>query len=134
MRNLTKTIQLGLTAATVAAAPVFGQAAETPPKMPDSATVRAHKKLFNDRDLVMLGASVQTNHFLKNASHGVEVIASPGAYYIGGSLYIVGRLTRQPRIADLGWHGTEAVLLGELTSYAIKGMVGRARPFVAIDD
>lgn len=141
---------------TLTAGPAFGQATDAPQKMPDSATIKAHKKLFNHRDLLMAGAftattlaltpldkslahelqdsSVQTNKFLKNASKGVELIASPGAYYIGGTMYIVGRLTRQGRIADLGWHGTEAVLLGELTSYAIKGLVGRARPFVAIDD
>lgn len=156
MRNLTRRIQVGLGAVTLASAQVFGQATEVPQKRPDSATVKAHKKLFNHRDLVMLGAftattlaltpldkslahelqdsSVQANRFLKKASKGVEVIATPGAYYIGGTMYIVGRLTKQGRFADLGWHGTEAVLLGELTSYGIKGLVGRARPFVAIED
>jgi hypothetical protein len=141
---------------TLTAGPAFGQATDAPQKMPDSATIKAHKKLFNHRDLLMAGAftattlaltpldkslahelqdsSVQTNKFLKNASKGVELIASPGAYYIGGTMYIVGRLTKQGRFADLGWHGTEAVLLGELTSYGIKGLVGRAPPFVAIED
>jgi hypothetical protein len=158
MHSLTRTIQAALCAMTLVVAPAFGQATDTTTGqgVPDSATVRAHKKLFNHRDLVMLGAftattlaltpldkslarelqdsSVQANRFLKEASHGVEIIASPGAYYIGGTMYLVGRLTRQGRLADLGWHGTEAVLLGELTSYAIKGLVGRARPFVAVDD
>jgi membrane-associated phospholipid phosphatase len=84
--------------------------------------------------LELQDSSVQANKFFKNASHGIEVIASPGAYYIGGSLYLVGRIAHLPRVADLGWHGTEAVMMGELTSYAIKGLVGRARPFVTIDD
>lgn len=153
MATLTRKLGIGL-AAIVLAAPSGAQ--EVPQTQPDSATVRANKKLFNQRDLAMLGAwtaatlaltpldkhfarglqdsSVQANHFLKNASHGIEVIASPGAYYIGGSLYLLGRATNHPRLADLGWHGTEAVMLGELTSYAIKGLVGRGRPFVTIDD
>ena len=41
-------------------------------------------------------SSVQTNRFLKKASKGVEVIASPGAYYIGGSMYIIGRIAKVP--------------------------------------
>ena len=55
----------------------------------------------------------QANRFFKDASTRVEWIASPGAYYIGGTLYLVGRLGKYDRVADLGWHGTEAVLLAE---------------------
>src|SRR5262245_3866578 len=36
--------------------------------------------------------NTQANRFFKNASTGFEAIASPGAYVIGGSLYIVGRV------------------------------------------
>jgi membrane-associated phospholipid phosphatase len=134
--------------------PARGQS--VPQTVPDSATVKAHKKLFTHRDAVMAGAfaattvlltpldrhlahrlqdsSIQANHFLRNASHGVEVIASPGAYFIGGGLYAVGRLAHLPRVADLGWHGTEAVLMGEMTGYVLKGMVGRGRPFATNQD
>jgi membrane-associated phospholipid phosphatase len=131
-------------------------AQSVPQTVPDSATVRANKRLFTHRDAVIAGAfaattilltpldkrladhlqdsSLQANHFFRDASHGVELIASPGAYFIGGGLYAVGRLAHLPRIADLGWHGTEAVLMGEMTGYVLKGMVGRARPFVASED
>jgi membrane-associated phospholipid phosphatase len=155
MLRISRTIGIGLVTV-AAAAPMRAQSGEVPQTQRDSETVQANKKLFKHRDLVTLGAwtaatialipldkqlarelqdsSVQANHFLRNASHGVEVIASPGAYYIGGSLYLIGRIAHLPRVADLGWHGTEAVMMGELTSYAIKGLVGRARPFVTIDD
>ncbi|HEU4564339.1 MAG TPA: phosphatase PAP2 family protein, partial [Gemmatimonadaceae bacterium] len=73
----------------------------------------------------------QANKFFKNASKGVEVIASPGAYVIGGTLYLVGRIGGFERVADLGWHGTEAVLLAEGIGYLLKGAVGRARPYVS---
>jgi hypothetical protein len=155
MLSLTKTLRVALVAA-IAAQTAAAQTEEIPQKLPDSATVRAHKKLFTHRDLVMAGAftattlllapldkqlardlqdsSVQANRFLKDAAKGVEVVTTPGAYYIGGALYAVGRIAGKPRIADLGWHGTEAVILGELTSYLIKGTLGRARPFAAADD
>ncbi|HEY2851720.1 MAG TPA: phosphatase PAP2 family protein [Gemmatimonadaceae bacterium] len=75
----------------------------------------------------------QANKFFKNASTGVEWIASPGAYVIGGSLYAVGRLGHFERIADLGWHGTEAVFVADAITFALKGINGRARPFVSND-
>jgi hypothetical protein len=155
MLRLTNTWRVALAAA-LAMQTAAAQTEEIPQKLPDSATVRANKKLFTHRDLVVAGAftattlllapldkqlardlqdsSVQANRLLKNASKGVELIATPGAYYIGGALYAVGRITGHPRIADLGWHGTEAVILGELTSFLIKGTLGRVRPFAAVDD
>lgn len=72
----------------------------------------------------------QTNRFLKNASTGFEAIASPGAYVIGGSLYAVGRIGGYDRVADLGLHGTEAVLFAEGVTFMLKGAVGRGRPFL----
>jgi membrane-associated phospholipid phosphatase len=79
----------------------------------------------------LLDSATQANRFLKHAATGVELIASPGAYVIGGTLYAVGRLADKPRIADLGWHGTEAVLFGDGVTYLIKGIAGRARPFLS---
>jgi len=75
----------------------------------------------------------QANKFFKNASTGVEWIASPGSYVIGGTLYAVGRIGHFDRVADLGWHGTEAVLVADVATYALKGLLGRARPFAAGD-
>jgi len=76
-------------------------------------------------------SSTQSNHFLKTASTGFERFASPGAYIIGGTLYAVGRIGKWDRVADLGWHGTEAVLFAEGVTYVLKGVVGRGRPFLS---
>jgi membrane-associated phospholipid phosphatase len=46
-------------------------------------------------------------------------------------LYVAGRLGKWDRVADLGWHGTEAVLLAEGTTYVLKGIAGRTRPFIS---
>jgi membrane-associated phospholipid phosphatase len=122
---------------------------------PDSTLPQKHKHLFNHRDALIAGglvvttialfpvdkriaselqdSSTQANRFFKNSSKGVELIASPGAYVIGGGLWIVGRVGKMPRVADLGWHGTEAVLVSQGITYVLKGTMGRSRPFVSGD-
>jgi membrane-associated phospholipid phosphatase len=125
-----------------------------PPKAKaDSAKVPA--PLFTTKDFVTVGAfavgtvamfpfdkrlakhltnpGARANRFFQKASTGVEWIASPGSYVIGGTLYAVGRLGHWERVADLGWHGTEAVFLADVATYLIKGTAGRARPYVSSD-
>lgn len=75
----------------------------------------------------------KANQFLNSSSNSVEYIADPGAIVIGTSLYLIGRFTDHPNIEDLGWHGTEAVLFGGGIAYILKGLTGRARPFVTGD-
>jgi membrane-associated phospholipid phosphatase len=77
--------------------------------------------------------NLQTIDALDRAATSVEWITTPGAFYIGGGLYAVGRLTKRPNIADLGWHGTEAVLISSGITGVLKGVLGRARPFVSAD-
>jgi len=83
------------------------------------------RRLTNERS--------KANRFLNGASKGVEYIADPGSIVIGTSLYLIGRFTDHPGIEDLGWHGTEAVLVGAGTAWMLKGLTGRARPFVTGD-
>jgi membrane-associated phospholipid phosphatase len=72
------------------------------------------------------------NRFLDNAATGVESITTPGSFIIGGSLYAYGSLTGHRGVQDLGWHGTEAVLVASGVTGVLKGALGRARPdFVA---
>jgi membrane-associated phospholipid phosphatase len=73
------------------------------------------------------------NGFTQNSAVGFETISSPGAYVIGGSLYLIGRFARKPNLEDFGWHGTEAVLVANLVTGFLKGTLGRARPFVSND-
>jgi membrane-associated phospholipid phosphatase len=125
----------------------------TPPLNPDSA--RAPKPLFTRKDAIygaafaattvamfplderlakhLTNPGAQANKFFNRSAKGVEAIASPGAYYIGGTMYLVGRLAHVDRLADLGWHGTEAVFVADVATYLLKGMTGRARPFITAD-
>lgn len=140
-RKLTVAALLG---ATLVAAPQHVALAQ-------SDTISA-RPLFTYRDAILAGAFVvgtvaafpfdkhyaiqlqdtsrQDNRFYSNLATGVRTIAEPGSWIIGGSMYAIGRLAHIPRMADLGWHGTEAVLLGSVIGGVIKGTAGRARPFL----
>jgi membrane-associated phospholipid phosphatase len=79
----------------------------------------------------LLDSGTQTNRMLKWTTTDVEIITSPGAYIIGGALYAVGRIGKWDRVADLGWHGTEAILFSQGVTTLLKGVVGRGRPFLS---
>ena len=72
----------------------------------------------------------QQNRFFQTTATGFRNIAEPGAFVIGGVLYIGGRVSKQKDMADLGLHGTEAVIVGSLFAGVLKDAFGRARPFV----
>jgi membrane-associated phospholipid phosphatase len=72
----------------------------------------------------------QTNRFLRDVAIVVRDLADPGSLLIGGALYGAGRATHSARMASLGLHGTEAIVLGLGITTAIKVPAGRARPYV----
>lgn len=75
--------------------------------------------------------AVQGNPGYEKAASTLEKVTSPGAYYIGGSMYLIGRLGGFDRIADMGLHATESVLLAEGVGFVLKRGIGRARPYVS---
>ena len=115
-------------------------------------TVGSPSSLFTYRDAVLAGSvalatliarpfddhyaarlqdsSTQANRKLQGLATFVRTVATPGSYYIGGTMYAVGRLSKNEKLADLGWHGTEALIVGELTAVVLKGAIGRQRPSV----
>ena len=115
-------------------------------------TIGAPRALFTYRDLVLAGAvtvvtlaarpfddhyaarlqdsSTQANRKLQGTATFVRTVATPGSYVIGGTMYVAGRLSKNDRLADLGWHGTEALIVGELVAGVVKGTAGRQRPSV----
>jgi membrane-associated phospholipid phosphatase len=77
--------------------------------------------------------NVPANRFFDHAATGFEVISSPGAFIIGPAIYAFGRYANHPGVEDLGWHGTEAALVGSGVTGILKGLLGRARPYVSLD-
>ena len=125
-----------------------------------SRTILPKRGLFTQRDALIAGAflagaaammpidehiasklqnpSLQANRTLGRLGETVEGIATPGAYYIGGALLVAGRagslLSESEtfdRMSDLGWHGLKAIALAEASGFMLKGMIGRARPYVS---
>lgn len=72
----------------------------------------------------------QKRHAFQEAATFVRTVTEPGSLIIGTSMYAVGRLTHQRRLAEVGLHGTEALGVGALTGDVLKDTFGRARPFV----
>ena len=75
----------------------------------------------------------RTNKFLNKAATGVEVITDPGSLVIGAVLYTYGRAAHKGNMEALGWHGTESVILAGGTTWILKSLAGRARPYVSKD-
>ncbi|HEX5971531.1 MAG TPA: phosphatase PAP2 family protein [Gemmatimonadaceae bacterium] len=78
-------------------------------------------------------SSLQSNRFLSDISRGAETLVQPGAIIIGAGLYTVGRIGGWRNVADLGWHGTESIIVASAATTVLKGMLGRARPYVSSD-
>ena len=115
-------------------------------------TIGAPSALFTYRDLVLAGglavvtmaarsfddrmaerlqdSSTQANRKLQGTATFVRTVAAPGSYWIGGTMYLAGRLSKNERLADVGLHGTEALVIGEVVAVIFKGTIGRQRPYV----
>ena len=77
--------------------------------------------------------SVQSDDFLRDASTTFRVLGGPGVVVAGPALYLVGHVVHSPRIADLGAHGTEAVLTASAVDLLLKSLFGRARSYAVGD-
>ena len=140
-----------IAAALGACAPLVASA-QTP--MPHD-SVHAAKTLFTYRDAVLAAGfagltvamfpvdksvagrlqnpNTQANHFFENASTDVRLLADPGGVVIGVSMYGLGRVAGWKNVADFGLHGTEAIAVAGFATTFLKGVAGRARPFVSLD-
>jgi membrane-associated phospholipid phosphatase len=79
-------------------------------------------------------STLQSNMKLRKAARFVRTVADPGAFLIGAGMYAYGRIGDNEKAEDLGLHGTEALLVGEVLGGVLKGIVGRARPYKDIDN
>ena len=79
---------------------------------------------------ILQDSSTQANRNIRLPAAGLRIIGYPGSIIIGTTMYAVGRIGGNERMADLGLHGTEAILIGAGVGSVLKGMFGRARPFL----
>lgn len=70
------------------------------------------------------------NQFIGRVTTGTEYLADPGTIIVGSGMYLVGRFTHHPTLADVGLHTTEAIVLGSSVTMVLKDVLGRSRPYV----
>ena len=70
---------------------------------------------------------------LNHWATGFDYVALPGVFVVAPVLYAFGRFGHIPDFEDLGWHTTEAALVGTGITEILKGFVGRSRPYVTAD-
>ena len=91
---------------------------------------------FSDQQLAhtFQDPSFQRSSSARRAADFFEFMGQPGPEIIGVALYGVGRfIVRDRDVAALGLHGLGAILLSAGATGIIKGVTGRARPYVRAD-
>lgn len=73
----------------------------------------------------------QKHNGLDRSASIVRTLGDPGSLLMSASVYAIGRVGRHAGFADAGWHAGEAVVATGLVTLAIKGVVGRTRPYAA---
>lgn len=119
----------------------------------DSATSAV--RVFTGRDAVITGAfviataaampfdrriaieaqrsSLQNNRVLSGTATTFRLLSQPGAIGLGALTYVAGRADNSPRAAEVGLRTLESIGVAGVTGYIIKGITGRARPYVVAD-
>lgn len=76
----------------------------------------------------------QRNRALARTATAFRLLAQPGVIVALPATWAIGRLADDRGVADVGLHGSEAVLAAVVTTNVVKMLVGRARPAVDTDD
>ena len=79
-------------------------------------------------------SSLQANSVLRRLSASARFLGFPGSAILGTSAYLAGRIGDMPRLAAIGLHGTEAIIVSYTVVWAGKNLIGRARPDQDPDD
>jgi membrane-associated phospholipid phosphatase len=88
---------------------------------------------FDERLALWMQQPAQQNDAaMRNTATVFRNLADPGTVIIGGGLYLVGRLSRDHTMTDVGLHSSEAIIAASVAGWAIKTLAGRARPRVDI--
>lgn len=117
-------------------------------------TILKKTPLFTGKDAILLGAftlgtalvapidmrvanrlqdsATQANGFLGTAATGFRLLGDPGSFVTGTGVYLIGRASGNRRVAALGLHSVESMLLADILGGGIKMLAGRQRPFVDV--
>jgi membrane-associated phospholipid phosphatase len=76
----------------------------------------------------------QERKFVRHQATNLRILGAPGTVIIGATMYGAGKAFGNERMADLGLHGTEAILIGLGVTAIGKSVAGRQRPYADVDD
>jgi membrane-associated phospholipid phosphatase len=82
----------------------------------------------------MQSKSLQQRAGLRQAADMLAYAGGQGPFYLGGASYVVGRIVRSERLADLGLHLTEGAALAAGIGALGKGIAGRQLPDARTSD
>jgi hypothetical protein len=78
--------------------------------------------------------SIQGSNFIRKTADIANLSKDDQVMLAGALVYVTGRLTKKPVLADMAFHSTEAVLLSSVFLTVVRGALGRTRPYVTPDD
>ncbi|HEX6965153.1 MAG TPA: hypothetical protein VF166_05070, partial [Gemmatimonadaceae bacterium] len=76
----------------------------------------------------------QQRTVFRDMASDFNFLGSPGVLYGSVAAYGIGRLSGSRRVAAMGLYSTEAIVISGAVTGLIKGLAGRARPYVNDND
>lgn len=126
------------------------------PRVASDTTPRVSVPIFTRRDVWLAGAFLATTAafmpfdqpiteefrdpwpqqraVFRDLANGFNVVGSPGVLVGSVAAYGIGRAIGSPRVAAVGLYSTEAIAVSGAVTALIKGVAGRARPYVNDND
>lgn len=71
---------------------------------------------------------LQQNSGLHNSANFIQSAGDPGALIVSATLYVAGRMTHHPGLADASKHAVMSIVLSAGITQSLKLSAGRARP------
>jgi membrane-associated phospholipid phosphatase len=77
---------------------------------------------------------LQSHTGLTSTANALSMVGGPGVIVFSVGTYALGLSTHSRSVAALGLHTGEAIVLGSAATALVKGIAGRARPFVNLTE
>lgn len=78
--------------------------------------------------------SVQSSPTAHDVANDFSLLGDPGTVILSLGTYAVGRIAGSHTVSEVGLHASEALLLSAAATELVKGVAGRARPYVLPPD
>lgn len=82
----------------------------------------------------MRDGPLQRNGALRSAAKAFDAAGDPGVLIASAVMYGAGRVSHSPRLARIGLHAGEAIVVSGVTTSLLKAVAGRQRPYVVSGD